>query len=83
MSKRKVKQEVGLVLLFEMFLIGNVKQTNQINIYNLTSIVIGQKSTNQIGQYMVESWHGFACCYQHRKHSEGLWMIFQRVFRHC
>ena len=39
MSKRKVKQEVGLVLLFEMFLIGNVKQTNQINIYNLTSIV--------------------------------------------
>lgn len=36
----------------------NVEQSNQVDIY-LTSIVIGQKSTNQIAQYMVESWHGF------------------------
>ena len=58
MSKRKMKQEVNLVLLFELFLIRNVKQSNQIDVY-LTSIVIGQKSTNQIAQYLVESWRGF------------------------
>ena len=56
MSKRKIKQEVDLVLLFELFSI--VKQSNQIDKY-FTSIVIGQKSTNQIAQYMVESWRGF------------------------
>ena len=56
MSKRKIKQEVDLVLLFELFSI--VKQRNQIDKY-FTSIVIGQKSTNQIAQYMVESWRGF------------------------
>ena len=36
----------------------NVRQSKQIDIY-LTSIVIGQKSTNQIAQYMVESLYGF------------------------
>ena len=36
----------------------NVKQSNQIDVY-LTSIVIAQKLTNQIAQYLVESWHGF------------------------
>ena len=36
----------------------NVRQSQQIDIY-LTSIVIGQKSTNQIAQYMVESLYGF------------------------
>ena len=36
----------------------NVKQSNQIDIY-LTSIAIGQKSTNQIAQYMVVIWRGF------------------------
>ena len=36
----------------------NVRQSNQIEIY-LTNIVIGQKSTNQIAQYMVKSWHSF------------------------
>ena len=39
-------------------------------------IVIGQKSTNQIGRYMVESWHGFASSYRRREHSEGLRVIF-------
>ena len=56
MSKRKIEQEVDLVLLFEQFSIRNVQQSNQIDIY-LTSIVIGQKSTNQTAQYVVES-----CC---------------------
>ena len=36
----------------------NVRQSKQIDIY-LTSIVIGQKSTNQSAQYMVESLYGF------------------------
>ena len=36
----------------------NVRQSKQIDIY-LTSIVIGQKSTNQIAQYIVESLYGF------------------------
>ena len=39
MSKRKIKQEVDLVLLFELISIGNVKQSNQIDAY-LTSIVV-------------------------------------------
>ena len=58
MSKRKIKQEVDVELLFELFSIGKVKHSNQIDRY-LTSIVIGQKSTNQIAQYMEESWRGF------------------------
>ena len=47
--QKENKQEVDLVLLFELFKIGKRKteQCNQINI-SLTSIVIGQKSTNQI-----------------------------------
>ena len=57
-SKRKIKQEVDLVLLFELLSIRKYKTENQINIY-LMSIVIGQKSTNQIAQYMAESWRGF------------------------
>ena len=36
----------------------NVKQSNQIDIH-LTSIVIGQKATNQLAQRMVKSWHSF------------------------
>ena len=64
MSKRKIKQEVDLELLFELF----SKQKNQIDIY-LTSIIIGQKSTNQIAQYMVESWRSFfSLLYQRREH---------------
>ena len=44
---------MDLILLFELFSIKKHKQSNQIDIY-LTSILIGQKSTNQIAQYMVE-----------------------------
>ena len=54
MSKKKIKQELDLVRLFELISMESVKQSNQIDIY-LTSIVIGQKSTNQIAQYMSES----------------------------
>ena len=43
-----------LVLLFELLSFGKYKTENQINIY-LMSIAIGQKSTNQIAQYMSES----------------------------
>ena len=47
------------MLLFELFSIEKwTTLSNQTDIY-LTSIVIGQKSTNQIAQYMVESWCGF------------------------
>ena len=42
------------MLLFELLSIGKYKTENQINIY-LMSIVIGQKSTNQIAQYVSES----------------------------
>ena len=42
------------MLLFELFSIRKYKTENQINIYFM-SIVIGQKSTNQIAQYMSES----------------------------
>ena len=38
MSKKKIKQEVDLVFLFELFSIGKRKQSNQIDIY-LTSTV--------------------------------------------
>ena len=56
-----------LVLLFELLSIGKYKTENQINIY-LMSIVIGQKSTNQITQYMEENWRVvFICCYQRQK----------------
>ena len=41
-------------LIFELLSIRKYKTENQINIY-LMSIVIGQKSTNQIAQYMSES----------------------------
>ena len=58
MSKWKIKQ-VDLALLFELLSTGKSKtELNQIDMY-LTSIVIGQKSTSQIAQYMVESWRGF------------------------
>ena len=41
-------------LIFELLSIRKYKTENQINIY-LMSIIIGQKSTNQIAQYMSES----------------------------
>ena len=42
------------MLLFELLSIRKYKTESQFNIY-LMSIVIGQKSTNQIAQYMSES----------------------------
>jgi len=56
-SKRKIKQEGNLLLLFELLSTGK-RKTEQFDIY-LTSILIGQKSTNQIVQYMVQNWRGF------------------------
>ena len=74
-SKRKIKQEVYLVLLFELLLIGKYKTENQINIY-LMSVVIGQKSTNQIALYMAESGAVFSHRYRLQEHSEGLRVLF-------
>ena len=73
MSNRKIEQEVDLVLLFEQFSIRNVQQSNQIDIY-LTSIVIGQKSTNQTVQYVIESCCGFRTL---------LYPGYQRFFLAC
>ena len=42
------------MLLFKLLSIRKYKTENQINIY-LMSIAIGQKSTNQIAQYMSQS----------------------------
>ena len=42
-------------------------------------VVIGQKSTNQIEQYMVESWRGFCVLFSSLlrwEHSDGLQVIF-------
>lgn len=55
-SKRKIIQEGDLLLLFELSSIGKCKQSNQIDVY-LTSLLIGQKPTNQIAQYLMENWH--------------------------
>ena len=60
------------MLFFELFSTRKRKTEQP----NLTSIVIGQKSTNQIAQYMVESWCGFAHCYRRQEHLEGLSIIF-------
>lgn len=49
-SNRKIKQG-DLLLLFELSSIGKHKQSNQIDVY-LTSLLIGQKPTNQIAQYL-------------------------------
>ena len=74
---------MDLVLLFELFFIlESLGQSNQIDIY-LTSIVIRQKSTNQIAQYMGQSWHGFLHAVYisrskdgRREHSQALRVIF-------
>ena len=81
-SKRKIKQEVYLVLLFELLPMGEYKTENQVNIY-LMSIVIGQKSTNQIGQYTAESWRGFLTPLSTSKTFGRSSGDFRRVFRHC
>ena len=72
------------MLLFELFKIGKRKteQCNQIDI-SLTSIVIGQKSTNQIAQYLVESRHGFLTLLLMSGTLRRPLGDFRRVFRHC
>ena len=82
MSKTNIKQELDLVRLFELISMESVKQSNQIDIY-LTSIVIGQKSTNQIVQCMVESWRGFRTLLSTSGTFGRPSGDFRRVFRHC
>ena len=57
----------------------NIKQGNQIDM----SIVIGQKLTNYIAQYIVESWRGFCTLLSTQQTFRGPLGDFQRVFRHC
>ena len=59
MSKTIIKQEMDLVLLSELFSIRKYKEEES-NWHILTSSMTGQKSTNQIAQYMVEGWCGFS-----------------------
>ena len=75
---------MDLVLLFELFKIGKRKteQCNQINI-SLTSIVIGQKLTNQIAQYLVESRPGCLTLLLMSGTFRRPLGDFRRVFRHC
>ena len=54
----------------------NGLHSNQTDIY-LTNIVIGQKSTNQIAQYMVESW----CSFRMLLLTSGTFGRPSRVFR--
>ena len=62
MSKRKIENNTrssfSALIILSCSWLENIKQSNQIDIY-LTSIVIGQKSTNQIAQYVVDSWRSF------------------------
>ena len=83
MSKRKIKQEVDLVLLFELTSIGK-RKTEQSNwcIFNEYRS-IGQKSTNQIVQCMVESWRGFRTLLSMSGTFGRPSGDFRRVFRHC
>ena len=61
----------------------NGLHSNQTDIY-LTSVVIGQKSTNQIAQYI----HGrklvrFSHAVIDVRNIRKAFACFQRVFRHC
>ena len=47
------------------------------------SIVIGQKLTNYIAQYIVESWRGFCTLSSTQQTFRRPLGDFQRVFRHC
>ena len=64
--KRKIKQEGDLLLLFELFSIGK-RKTEQSNRWICNEYPISQKPTNQIAQYMVESWPVFARCLHQSK----------------
>ena len=78
MLKRKIKQEVDLVLLFEQFSIGK-RKTEQSNGLYLMSILIGHKSTNQIAQYKVESWRGSRTLFV-RRHIRKAFGFSESVF---
>ena len=82
MSKKKIKQEVDLVLLSELFSIGKSKE-EQSNWYILTSSITGQKSTNQIAQYMVERRCSFRMLLSTSGTFGRLSGDFPRVLRHC
>ena len=73
--KRKLKQEVDLVLLFELFLIRKHK-TEQSNrwIFNNWS-EINQSNCTIHRRKLARLLH--AVTYRRRKHSEGLWVIFR------
>ena len=58
MSKWKIKQEVDLVLLFEMFLIGKCK-AEQANWYIFNKYRNWSEINQLLAQYMVESLYGF------------------------
>ena len=57
-------------------------KSSQIDKY-LTSIIISQKSTNQIAQQMVESWCGFCTLLSTSGTFRRPLGDFWRVFRHC
>ena len=82
MSKKIIKQEMDLVLLSELFSIRKYKEEES-NWRILTSSMTGQKSTNQIAQYMVEGWCGFCMLLSTLGTFERLSGDFRRVFRHC
>ena len=58
---------MDLVLLFELY----------------RSIIIGQRSTNQIAQYMVEVWRGFHLLFLMLRTFRRPLGDFRRVFKHC
>ena len=64
-------------------LISAVLDWNNQMVYILISIVIGQKSTNQIAQYMVESWRGFRTLLSTSETFGRPSGDFRRVFKHC
>ena len=82
MSKRKIKQEVDLVLLFELILIRK-RKTEQSNWYIFNEYRNWSKSTNQIAQCMVESWRGFRTLLSTSGTFGRPSCDFRRVFGHC
>ena len=77
-----MKQEMDLVLLSELLSIGKYKQEES-NWHILISSITGQKSTNQIAQYMIEGWCGFRMLLSMLGTFGRLSGDFRRVLRHC
>ena len=76
--KIKIKQEVEL---FKMFSIDKRKSEQWNRYMVLTSIVIGQISTNQISQYMVKNWRGFRMLYTDWDGQHGFRFTAKRILR--